>query len=158
MARGDGPDHDEADEGTSIERGGDPPEAADPSAGRPARAATGLGVLVALVAGGIVGFVLGGGAGDDGTTSSDAPDLQALCIVIGTLDDDALDRLDAGDFSLDDPLLFRVSALPQLAQAAGQGAEAPEGLAEVATQFNEGVTRMQSEEIRTHVDELRTYC
>lgn len=156
MADGDGPDHDESDEGTGIERGGQPREAADPSSGRPGRVAAGLGILVALVAGGIVGFVVGGGAGDG--AAADNPDLQALCIVVGTLDDEALDRLDEGESSLDDPLRFRLSAIPQLARAASQRDGAPEGLAEVAMQVNQGVTRVQPEEIRTRVEELRTYC
>lgn len=156
MARGDGPDHDEADDGASIERNGEPPDAVDPSAGRPARAAVGLGILVALVAGGIVGFVLGGGTGDG--SAPDNPDLQALCIVVGTLDDDALDRLEAGESSLDDPLMFRLSAIPQLAQAASRGDGAPEGLAEVASRTNQGVTRSRVDELRAGVEELRTYC
>ena len=156
MAHADDPDQDAVDDGPSIERNRQARGATDPSTGRPGRAAVGLGVLVTLVAGAVAGFVLGGSVGDG--AASDNPDLQALCIVVGMLDDAALDRLEAGESSLDDRLMFRISAIPQLAQAASRGDGAPEGLAEVATQTTQGLTRMQPEEIRTRVEELRTYC
>lgn len=155
MARGDGSDHDEADDGASIERGGEPRHAAGASTGRPGRVAAGLGLLVALVAGGIVGFLLGASASDD---APDDPALQALCIMVGALDDAALDRLSADGSSIDDPLLWRISAIPPLAQAASRGNGAPDGLAEVATQFNQGATRLQFEDLPPLVEELRTYC
>ena len=152
-----GPDHDDIDDGPSIQRGEErPTEAAGPSTGRPARAAVGLGILVALVAGGLVGFMLGRGVGDG--DSSDNPDLRALCIMVGTVDDAALDRLGAGESSLDDPLMFRVSAIPPLAQAASRGDGAPDGLAEVAAQFNQRATRLQLDDLPALVEELRTYC
>lgn len=153
MARGDGPDHDGADDDASIERGDDPREAADPSTGRPARAAVALGILVALVAGGLVGFVLGGGAG--GESTSDNPDLQALCIVVGTLDDEALDRLEAGEV---DDSTARIGAIQPLAEAATAGDGQPQGLREAADQVHQAATRMQLEELRSHLEELRTYC
>lgn len=152
MARGDGPDHDEADDGATIERDEQPHEAARPSPGRPARAAVGLGILVALLAGGLVGFVLGGGA------TSDDPDLQALCIMVGAVDDDALDRLEAGELSMDDPFRSRIGAIPPLARAASEADGAPEDLAEAATQVTQGATRLEFDELREGFETLRTYC
>lgn len=156
MADGDAPDHDEVDDGTSIERDGEPEEAGSPPDDRLGRGVAGLGMLVALVAGAIVGFVVGGGTG--GGSTSDDPDLQALCIMVGAVDDDDLDRLESGGFSVDDPLLARLSAIPQLALAAGGGDGAPEGLAEAAAQVDQGVTRLQFDEVREEIEELRTYC
>lgn len=156
MADEDEPGHDPADDGTSIERDGGPREAGSPPDDRLGRGVAGLGMLVALVAGAIVGFVVGGGTG--GGSTSDDPDLQALCIMVGAVGDGALDRLEAGEFSVDDPLLARISAIPQLARAAGGGDGAPEGLAEAAAQVNQGVTRLQFDEVHEGIEELRTHC
>ena len=155
MAQANGSDHDEVDGGPSIKRSAGP--AARSSRRRPGPTAVGLGVLVSLLAGGIIGFLLGGGAADDRAASAH-PDLQALCIVVGALDDTALDRLASGEFSVDDPVVARISAVPALAQAASGGDGAREDLVEIARQFNQRATRLQFDDLPQLVEELRTYC